>query len=87
MKLVNDFLARFQNLTPPDDSLKRAIANAVYSVARVPVKKKDVSISNSTAFVECSSIAKSALHLKRGAILEEVFQQIPNARGKLRDIR
>lgn len=87
MKLVNEFLARFQNLTPPDDSLKRVVVGVVNAVAHVPLKKQDVSISNGVVFINCSSIAKSAIHLKRGAILEELFQEMPKARGKIRDIR
>lgn len=87
MKLVNNFLARFQNLTPPDDSLKKAVANAVFSIANIPVKKNDISITNGIAFVRCSSVAKSVLNLKRGAILKEVFEEIPKARTALRDIR
>lgn len=87
MKLVGDFLSRFQNLTPPDDALRRAVAAAVFTVARVPAKKSDVSIANGVAFVRTSSVAKSAIRIKRGAILEEVFQEFPKARATIRDVR
>lgn len=87
MKLVSDFLARFQNLTPPDDAVRRAVASAVFFVAKVPIKKEDVSISNSVAFIRCSSIAKSAIQVARGAILDELFQGMPKARNAVRDIR
>ncbi|MES2134728.1 MAG: hypothetical protein V4449_00605 [Patescibacteria group bacterium] len=87
MKLVNDFLARFQNLTPPDDAIRRAVASSVSFIAKVPVKKEDISISNNVAFVKCSSIAKSAIQVARGAILAELFQEIPKARNIVRDIR
>ncbi len=87
MKLVNDFLAKFQSLTPPDDSLRRALAAAIHSAARVNVKKEDITISNNTAFVRCSSIAKSAIQVARGAILNELFQELPKARGSVRDVR
>lgn len=87
MKLVGDFLARFQNLTPPDDVLRRIVATTISSIAKVPLKKEDVSISNSIAFVRCSSIAKSAIQIKRGAILAEIFQEMPKAKNALRDIR
>lgn len=87
MKLVNDFLARFQNLTPPDDALRRAVASAVAFAAKVPVKKEDVSISNNVAFIRCSSIAKSAIQVTRGAILTELFNEMPKARNAVRDIR
>ncbi len=87
MKLVSDFLARFQNLTPPDDALRRATAAAISFAAKVPIKKEDISISNNVAFVRCSSIAKSAIQIARGAILAELFQEMPKARNAVRDIR
>lgn len=87
MKHAKDFLSRFQNLTPPNDAIRKAVANAVYSVARIPVKKADVTVTNGVAFVICSSVAKSALRVSRGAILEELFRELPKARELVRDVR
>lgn len=87
MKLAKDFLSRFEKLTPPDDVLRRVVANAVYGVTKIPIKKKDISISNNVAFVRTSSIGKSVIRTKRGDVLEEVFKEFPKAREILRDIR
>lgn len=87
MKLIGDFLARFQSLTPPDDALRRVIADIVERKARVPAIKADISISNGVAFVRCSSIAKSAIQVKRGEILTELYEELPKARESVRDIR
>ncbi len=87
MKLVADFLSRFQHLTPPDEALRKAVAVTVLAVANVPIKKEDVSIANGVAFIRCSSIARSAIRTKRGMILTELFKELPNARDTLRDVR
>ncbi len=87
MKLVGDFLSRFQNLTPPNDALKVAVAKAVTAIAGVPVRKNDITLSNGVAFVRCSSIAKSTILVKRSAVLEEIFHTLPKARDSVRDIR
>lgn len=87
MKLAKDFLSKFHSLTPPHDAVKRAVANAVQAVAHVPIAKKDVSVTRGVAFVRASSIAKSAIRLKRGEILEHVFSALPKARETVRDIR
>lgn len=87
MKLVGDFLARFERLTPPHDALKRAVANAVHDVVRAPVSPEHVSIQNGVAFVKVSSIVRNKIHLERGRILEHVFSEIPKARDTLRDVR
>ena len=87
MKNISDFLKRFSSLTPPNDALKRAVAEAVQSVAGVPTVKKDITLSHGVAFVRASSIAKSAIRINRGQILEQVFSQLPKARDTVRDIR
>ncbi len=87
MKLAKDFLAKFHALTPPDDSVRSALADVVHRVAGVPAKKKDVTLSRGIAFINCSSVAKSAIRGVRGEILKELSEELPKAREAVRDIR
>lgn len=87
MKLVGDFLARFQNLTPPHDALKRAVTNALFDVLKISVSMEQVSIQNGIAFVRTSSIVRNKIHLERARILETIFTEMPKARDLLRDVR
>lgn len=87
MKLVGDFLSRFQSLTPPHDSLKRAVSDALREVLGISVPLDKVSIKNGVAFVGVSSVAKSAIQVHRGKVLTAVFERTPKARDTLRDIR
>ncbi len=87
MKPAGDFLSKFKSLTPPDDAIRRAVAQAVRSVAGVPIQKDAVTITRGIAFVECSSVAKSAIRAARGDILAELFLELPKARDTVRDIR
>ncbi len=87
MKLASHFLSKFQSLTPPDDIIRVAIAKTVQAIAGIPVAKKHVTLSRGTAFVECSSVAKSTLRVYRGEILKELFIELPKARDSIRDIR
>ena len=87
MKLIGDFLSRFKNLTPPSDSLRRAVARAVFDVAGVSVEKSDVFVAHGIAYVKCSSVAKSTIRVSRAGILQHIFENVPSARGSLRDVR
>lgn len=87
MKLVGDFLARFHGLTPPNDSLRRAVAEALSDIVRVRVPSEKITIQNGVAHVQVSSVAKSAIRVRRGEILHAVFENLPKARTSLRDIR
>jgi len=86
MKLARDFLSRFQNLTPPNDSVRKAISSALNEVLNLRAPTESISIQNGVAHVKVSSVAKSAIRLNRGKILDAVFERVPKARESLRDI-
>ncbi len=87
MKLVGDFLSRFQGLTPPHDSLRRAVAETLRETVGISVGSEKISIKNGVAFVAVSSVAKNTIQLNRGKILSALFEHMPRARELLRDIR
>ncbi|MDO8523851.1 MAG: hypothetical protein Q7R74_01330 [bacterium] len=87
MKSAGDFLSKFKSLTPPNDAVRKAVAKAVRAIAGVPVGEEAVTIARGVAFVECSSVAKSTIRSARGAILKELFLDLPKSRDIVRDIR
>ena len=87
MKLASDFLLKFQTLTPPDESVRSAVAETVRRVAGVPATKKDITLSRGIAFISCSSVAKSAIRSARSEILKDLYEELPKARETVRDIR
>lgn len=87
MKKIGNLLSRFQNMTPPDDAVRRAVAKAVVDVAGVKIKREDVTLQRGVAFIKCSSVAKSVIRSRRAAILAEVAAGLPKARDQVRDIR
>ena len=87
MKLAKDFLSKFKNLTPPDDAVRKAVADSIARIVGVPLKKGDVLLSRGIAFVQCSSVQKSAIRVSRAAVFEELYARLPKARDTVRDIR
>ncbi|OGG43050.1 hypothetical protein A2841_01600 [Candidatus Kaiserbacteria bacterium RIFCSPHIGHO2_01_FULL_48_10] len=87
MKSASDFLSKFNNLTPPDDAVRKAVAESVSRIVGVPLTKGDVSLSRGIAFVKCSSVQKSAIKLARAAVFEDLYARLPKARDTVRDIR
>ncbi len=87
MKKINSLLSKFQNITPPDDAVRRAVAKSVFTIAGVKVKREDVTIQRGVAFIKCSSVAKSVIRSSRSAILSELALELPKARDSVRDIR
>ncbi len=87
MKLASDFLSKFKNLTPPDDAVRKAIADSILRIAGVLLTKEQVSLSRGIAFLKCSSIKKSAIRVLRAAVFEDLYARLPKAREVVRDIR
>ena len=87
MKLVGDFLKRFQSLEPPHDAVKGVVAEVVGQVTGSVVTKKSVRVQHNTAFVSGSSIFKNVIRTKRGEILERLYEKLPRARDTIRDVR
>lgn len=87
MKHAASFLDRFQNLTPPNDAVRKAVAEAIRNIAGVPITREQVKVVRDVAFITCSSIARSAIRRSRAHILEELAKQLPKANELVRDIR
>lgn len=87
MKLVGDFLSRFQNLTPPNDAIKRAIQESLRETVGVEIPRENISIQHGVVFLKASSIVKNTIRINRGKILETIFLSLPKARESIRDIR
>jgi hypothetical protein len=87
MKHAASFLDRFQNLTPPNDAVRKAVAEAIRAIAGVPITREQVKVVRDVAFITCSSIARSAIRRSRANILEELAKKLPKANELVRDIR
>jgi len=87
MKLVGDFLSRFQSLKPPDDSVKTAIVSALKESLDITCSKNNISISHGVAYIKLSSVAKNVIQVNRSRVLGNLFEKLPRAKEIVRDIR
>lgn len=87
MKLVGDFLSRFKNLTPPNDSIKNALVESLAEILGVSVSKNAIRLAQNTAFVSTSSVIKNTIQINRGRVLERLYEKAPKAKETIRDIR
>lgn len=87
MKNITTFFDRFKDLTPPNDSIKTVVADALYEVLGARVDKKNISVFRGVAHVRAPSVLKSTIAIRRGEVLESIYRALPKARETLRDVR
>lgn len=87
MKNISAFFDRFARLTPPNESVRVAVALAAREVTGARIEKKDVSIVRGVAHISTASVVKNTIALHRAQILERVYEEVPKARNTVRDIR
>jgi hypothetical protein len=87
MKLASSFFSKFLSLTPPNDALRRVVASATSTVLGTQIEKGQVQVRDGVAFINVSSVAKNKIRIERRAILDLVYERLPNAQSLLRDIR
>lgn len=84
-KDLGSFLARFSNLTPPDQFIKEELLRVIFAETGITLSKNAVDMQGNTAFIQAKSPAiKNEILLYKGSILKKM----ENARGRvIRDIR
>jgi len=87
MKSAGDFLSKFHSLTPPNDAVRRHLADAIQAVSSVPVTKSQVRVDRGVAYVQVSSIAKNKIRIERRQILDHLYEKMPKSKELVRDIR
>jgi len=61
MDNVVSFLAKYKNLTPPEESTKKIIVEAIKHECGITLEKKDVSLKQGGVFLKCHPAVRSEL--------------------------
>ncbi len=81
---IYQYLAKFSHLTPPDESVRRVVRNAIAAVCGIAVPIEAIRIVRGVARLSVSPIERSEITLAKREILQWVRQRLPD--GSLRDI-
>lgn len=87
MKLVGEFLKKFNSLQPPHDSLKKELLVVLKQTVNITVQLKQIVIKNEVAYVYTSSVLKNVIQINRAKILNELYERLPKSRDSVRDVR
>ncbi|PIP73457.1 MAG: hypothetical protein COW88_01885 [Candidatus Lloydbacteria bacterium CG22_combo_CG10-13_8_21_14_all_47_15] len=80
---INKYLEKFRGLQSSDDFLIQDVITAVKKETGVLLEKKNIRISNTTAYITTSPALKNIIFIKKEALVN-IFNK---KRSKLNDIR
>lgn len=69
---ISNYLSKFAQFTPPDDSLKRYVSELLESELHFVVDKKDIKVQNKSIYITAPPIVKNEIFLRRNYFLEKI---------------
>jgi len=87
MRIIGDFLSRFQHLTPPHETVKSALTLSLKETLDIACPKDRISLSRGVVYIRMSSVVKNMVQVNRSKVLQNLFERLPKARDLVRDIR
>lgn len=84
-KDIGSFLARFTNISPPDQFLKEELIRVVFEKVGITISKNTIEINGSNAFIQTKSPAiKNEIFIHKSEILKALEG---SGSRRIRDIR
>jgi len=86
-KDISSFLSRFERLTPPERSIKKAFQDIAKEVLGVTVHEKEMSIRGGVLYINTNSVLKSEIVINKARILRDLSEKLSNSKRLIIDIR
>jgi len=85
MKSFTSFFEKYKNISPPDAALKSSVVFLFNKHFSYSLTKKQIKVRSRVIYVDCPSVIKSELALKKKEILSELSSLV--APRSVSDIR
>jgi hypothetical protein len=74
MEVINNFLQKFKNITPPDTEVKKALSQTLVSILNLNVNTNKISFNQKTGviFLKITNIKKTVIFLKKTEIIKKI---------------
>ncbi len=83
---IDGLLNKFKNISPPDESIKNAVSEAVLEAIKVKIEKTKIKVVNGVVYMEVTPAIKSAIFTNKGKVLTETNNKL-NGKETIKDIR
>ncbi len=76
MQNIQDLLARYAHITPPDAAVKKAVLHSVEEVVGITLHRSDVSVVRGVVYIQSDPTIKSALFVQKEEILKKAQEMV-----------
>jgi len=81
MRLIGDFLKKFEVILPPNQKLKEAVNSALKETIGMSIKEEKITVSGKSIYLDISPAFKNKIFIKKEKI-EEIINQKLNKKTK-----
>ena len=81
---IDSYLARFKNLTPPEDVVVDICIPAIFDVCGITLKRHEITVQRNIVSITTNPVVKHEILIKKAEILRRIQEK---AMGKVREIR
>jgi len=81
---IEDFLVRFKNIKPPNDTTRGYISDIIFDILNIKIEKTDIKINNNSVYIKTSHIIKNEIFLNKQNILNKLNKKLD--KNKLNNI-
>lgn len=81
---IKAFFARFKHLTPPHESIKKAVQKSIKKTLHKDIQLENITVSRYTVFINKNSVFKNEVFLNKEKLLTLISKEVGN---KITDIK
>ncbi len=82
MRNIDNFLARFKNITPPDYEVRTAVAETIKQVVGVDIDVALITVAHGAVHIKEGSVVKTEILLHTDTIMSELEKKLGNKTPK-----
>ena len=84
---ISSFLSRFEHLTPPERSIKKAFQHVVKELLGVTIHEREISIRSNVVYINTNPTLKSEIVINKALILRALSEKLSNTKRPVDDVR
>lgn len=86
-KDISSFLSRFELLTPPERSIKKAFQNVAKELLGVTIHENEINVRANIVYINTNPTLKSEIVINKALLLRALSEKLSSTKRPVTDVR